>query len=124
MAFKVEPAADGTPKLTPAWNSLDMMLPAPVIIANGMVFALADGDYGVQFTPQGALMNSAQRQLHTRHAVLYALDAATGDVLWSSGDTIKDFSHFSGLTLAGGRLYVGAHDGTVYAFGLGSGMIP
>ena len=124
MAFKVEPAPDGTPKLTPAWNSLDMMLPAPVVIANGIVFALADGDYGIQFTPQGALMNSEQRKVNTRPAVLYALDATTGDVLWSSGDTIKDFSHFSGLTLAGGRLYVGTHDGSVYAFGLGSGMIP
>jgi len=124
MAFKVEAAADRTPKLTPVWNSLDMRLPTPVIIANGMIFAVADGDYGVQFTPQGKLMNSEQRMVNTRNAVLYALDAETGDVLWSSGDAIKGFSHFSGLTLAGGRLYVGTHDGTMYAFGLGSGMIP
>ena len=124
MAFKVEASPDGTPKLTPAWNSLDMMLPAPVIIANGIVFALADGDYGIQFNPQGALLNSEQRKAKTRPAILYALDATTGDILWSSGDTIKSLSHFSGLTLAGGRLYVATQDGTVYTFGLGSGMIP
>ncbi len=40
MAFKVEVQA-GKPVLTPAWNSLNMSVPTPVIIANGVVFALA-----------------------------------------------------------------------------------
>jgi hypothetical protein len=37
---------------------------------------------------------------HTRTAMLYAMGAATGTVLWSGGDTITGFSHFSGQTLA------------------------
>jgi outer membrane protein assembly factor BamB len=53
------------------------------------------------------------------HAILYALDAETGKVLFSSGDTIKGFSHFSGFAVMGGRVFVGTHDGTMYAFGLG-----
>jgi outer membrane protein assembly factor BamB len=54
------------------------------------------------------------------HATLYVLDAATGKVLFSSGETIKGFSHFSGIALAGGRIYVPTYDGTLYCFSQGS----
>jgi hypothetical protein len=118
MAFKVE-LKDDKPSLTPAWNSLDMNLPTPVVIANGMVFALADGDYGIQFDNYGNLLTVDERKAKTGHAILYALDAQTGKVLFSSGDIIKSFSHFSGFAVAGGRVYVGTYDGTLYAFGLG-----
>lgn len=118
MAFKVELKGD-KPTLTPAWNSVDMSVPTPVVIANGMVFALSDGDYAVQFGPNGNLLNVEQRKAKTGHAVLYALDAQTGKVLYSSGDAIKGFSHFSAFVVSGGRIYVGTEDGTLYAFGLG-----
>ncbi|HJT89535.1 MAG TPA: PQQ-binding-like beta-propeller repeat protein [Bryobacteraceae bacterium] len=118
MAFKVEQKGE-KPVLTPAWNSVNMNVPTPVIIANGVVYALADGDYAVQFGPNGNLLNSQARREKTGHAILYALDATTGKVLYSSGDTIRSFSHFSGFSMAGGRIYVGTYDGTVYAFGLG-----
>jgi hypothetical protein len=36
--------------------------------------------------------------------------------LWSSGDQIKSFNHFSGLSIANGRVYLGTYDGTLYAF--------
>ncbi len=119
MAFKVEEKG-GKPVLTPVWNSVNMDVPAPVVIANGIVFALSDGDYAVQFGPNGNLLGTKERREKTSHAVLYALDATTGKVLFSSGDTMKSFSHFSGFSVAGGRAYVSTFDGTVYAFGLGS----
>jgi outer membrane protein assembly factor BamB len=118
MAFKVEEQA-GKPVLTPAWNSLNMSVPTPVIIANGVVFALSDGDSPVQFGPSGNLLGVEDRKAKTGHAILYALDATTGDVLFTSADTIRGFSHFSAFGLGGGRVYVGTEDGMLYAFGLG-----
>jgi outer membrane protein assembly factor BamB len=118
MAFKVEEKG-GKPVLTPAWNSVDMTVPTPAVIANGMVFVLADGDNVVQFGPNGNFLNTAAREEKEGHAILYVLDATTGKVLYSSGDAIRDFSHFNGLAVAGGRAYLGTHDGTLYAFGLG-----
>jgi outer membrane protein assembly factor BamB len=118
MAFKVEEQG-GKPVLTPAWNSVNMGVPTPVIIANGIVFAMADGDSPVQFGPSGNLLNVEDRKAKTGHAILYALDAATGDVLFSSADTIRGFSHFSAFGEGGGRAYVGTEDGMLYAFGLG-----
>jgi len=118
MAFKVEEQA-GKPVLTPAWNSLNMSVPTPVIIANGVVFALSDGDSPVQFGASGNLLNVDERKAKAGHAIVYALDAATGDVLFSSADTIRGFSHFSAPAVGGGRIYVGNEDGMLYAFGLG-----
>ncbi|HEX5230331.1 MAG TPA: PQQ-binding-like beta-propeller repeat protein [Bryobacteraceae bacterium] len=118
MAFKVEEQA-GKPVLTPVWNSENMALPTPVIIANGVVFAMSDGDSGAQFGPNGNLLNVEDRKAKTGHATVYALDATTGDVLFSSGTTIKGFSHFSAPAMGGGRIYVGTEDGMLHAFGLG-----
>jgi len=118
MAFKVEEQA-GKPVLTPAWNSLNMSVPTPVIIANGVVFALSDGDSPVQFSQSGGLLGVEDRKAKAGHAILYALDATTGDVLFTSADTIRGFSHFSAFGVGGGRIYVGTEDGMLYAFGLG-----
>ena len=118
MAFKVEEQA-GKPALTPAWNSLNMSVPTPVIIANGIVFVLSDGDSPVQFGPSGNLLDVEARKAKTGHAILYALDAETGDVLFSSAETIHGFSHFSAPAVGGGRVYVSTEDGMLYAFGLG-----
>jgi outer membrane protein assembly factor BamB len=118
MAFKVEEQA-GKPVLTPAWNSLNMSVPTPAIIANGIVFALSDGDSPVQFGPSGNLLSVEDRKAKAGHAVIYALNATTGDVIFSSADTIRGFSHFSAPAVGGGRVYVGTADGKLYAFGLG-----
>jgi outer membrane protein assembly factor BamB len=118
MAFKVELQA-GKPVLTPAWNSLNMSVPTPVIIANGVVFALSDGDSPVQFGSSGNLLSVEDRKAKAGHAIVYALDASTGDVLFSSADKIRGFSHFSAPAVGGGRVYVGTEDGMLYAFGLG-----
>ncbi len=56
--------------------------------------------------------------IDTTHAVLYALDAATGKLIYSSRDLIDSWNHYGGLALSGGRLYLSTYDARVYAFGL------
>ena len=51
-------------------------------------------------------------------AALYALDGQTGKELWSSGNQIESWNHFSGLTVANGRAYLGTFDGYLYCFGV------
>jgi hypothetical protein len=117
-AFKVAgPAA--TPTLQPAWVSRDMHRGEPVIIANGMVFGYGSGEETKQSFPDiGLQFNSLIRAKKSGHATIYVLDAMTGKELWSSGDTITSFNHFSGITVANGRVYLGTYDGTIWCFGL------
>jgi outer membrane protein assembly factor BamB len=49
--------------------------------------------------------------------VLYAFDAETGRELFNSGDTLTSFTHFGGLAVSNGRVFVTTWDGYVYAFG-------
>ena len=55
---------------------------------------------------------------NTSNAVLYALDARTGKVLFQSGNSITGWVHFSGLAVADGRIYAVDHDSYVYCFAL------
>ena len=125
MAFKV--ALDGAlrkPALEPAWISGDFDVPDPVVIANGVVFALSTGENPQQ--TQGPtvvyanqkILSDAERAQNTRNAVLYALDAKTGKVLYQSGNAIGTWVHFSGLAVADGRIYAVDHESRVYCFGL------
>jgi len=119
MAFKVVNLS-GKPALEPSWISANMSVPEPVVVANGVVFALSNGENVAQVDPAGDLLTTHDRAATARgDAVLYGLDAATGNVLYSSGKTIRGFTHFSGLAISGGRVFVVTHDSTVYAFGLG-----
>jgi hypothetical protein len=52
------------------------------------------------------------------HAVLYALDGATGDELYSSGEDIDSWNHYGGLALSNGQIYISTYAARVYAFGL------
>jgi outer membrane protein assembly factor BamB len=103
----------GAAALEPAWASRDMVSPLPPIVINGVVFAVASGE----FRGGDANLTAAQRAERSSPAVLYALDATTGKELWSSGDTITSFVHSGGLSGGGSRVYVSTHDGTQYAFG-------
>jgi outer membrane protein assembly factor BamB len=58
------------------------------------------------------------RIARSTRAVLYALHGQTGDVLWSSGNEIASWNHYSGISVANGRVYIGTYDGVVYCFGL------
>jgi outer membrane protein assembly factor BamB len=118
MAFRVNEAA-GVYEVSPAWISRDLNLPEPPIVAGGLVFALSNGEFARQVKGDGALYSSADRiAKHVGNTVLYAFDMKTGKELFSSGDTMPSFTHFSGIAISGGRLYVTTFDSTVYAFGL------
>ena len=118
MAFKVE-EKDGKTSLNPAWISRDMNLPEPPIVAGGLVFAISNGEFARQSKGDGALFTSAERAAkHVGNTVLYAFDATTGKQLYSSGDTMPSWTHFSGISISGGRVFVTTFDSNVYAFGV------
>jgi outer membrane protein assembly factor BamB len=98
VAFKVE-EKDGHTVLSPGWISRDLVNPAPPAIANGVVFALEGGNA-------------------SSHATLYALDAATGKQLYSSGDAIQTYSHLAGISVGDGHVFFTTHDNTLYSFGI------
>ena len=129
-AFKLEQRA-GKWQLTPAWLSRDMDLAEETVIANGVVFAYAAGEDASQVMPDrawnepggpvygGGLSSGPGRRVpNSRRAALYALDGQTGKELWSSGNQIESWNHFSGLTVANGRAYVATFDGVLYCFGV------
>ncbi len=117
-AFTVE-EDDGKYWLEPAWISRDMNRAEPPIVANGMIFAYGSGENTTQALFDVGLFNTAEwRIAESTNAVLYALDARTGKELWSSGDQITSFNHFSGISMANGRVYIATYDGNVYSFGI------
>jgi len=110
---------NGKLDLTPVWVSADMKRGEPVVVANGMVFGYGSGEETKQSWPDiGLNFDSSIRAAKSTHATLYVLDGQTGDELYSSGEQITSFNHFSGLTVANGRVYIGTYDGTLYCFGL------
>lgn len=96
VAFKLE-EQDGKPVLAPAWISRDLTRPTPPVIAGGVVFALSNGG---------------------PHATLYALDAATGQEVWSTGNQVTAPGSLTGLTVANGRVYFATDDSTLWIFGV------
>ena len=117
MAFKLEDK-DGKFNLAPAWTSRDLNVPEPPVIANGIVFALSNGESVVQATDDGRIMNTEQRlKAAPGRAVLYAFDSETGKELYNSGEQINGIAHFSGIAVANGHIYVTTFDSTVYSFG-------
>lgn len=95
VAFKLQEHA-GKLALKQDWVSRDMASPEQPVITSGVVFALSAGE----------------------HAVLYALDAATGKEIWSTGDQVTAQANLTGLTLANGRVFFTTTDNTLYAFGV------
>jgi outer membrane protein assembly factor BamB len=119
MAFKISLGADHKISLTPAWISGNISVPDPAAIAGGVVFVLGTGEDTRQVNNGDINQLLVGREARSAgHAILYALDAATGKQLWSSGDAINGWTHFSGLAVADGKVFVTTHDGNIYAFGL------
>jgi hypothetical protein len=112
VAFKVEEAG-GKVSLTPAWQSRDIPSPLAPIVVNGMVFAVASGEY------RGAgTLTAAQRAQRSVPAMLYILEAASGRTLWTSPPkTIASFAR-AGLSAGGGQVYLVTYDNHLYAFGI------
>ncbi|HZR32095.1 MAG TPA: c-type cytochrome [Terriglobales bacterium] len=119
MAFKIVAGAQAKPVLQPAWISRDISVPDPVSIAGGVAFVLGTGENTEQVRNGDISQLLEKRELRNQgHAILYALDARTGRELWSSGDTIAGWTHFSGLAVADDKILATTHDGAVYAFAL------
>ena len=117
-AFKLVERA-GKLEFAPAWVSRDMKRGEPVLIVNGMVVGYGSGEETRQAWPDiGLQFDSSIRAAKGTRAVIYVLDAITGKELWSSGETMHQFNHFSGVTVANGRIYLGTYDGTLYCFGV------
>jgi len=94
----------GTLSMEPGWVSHNLSAAATPITVNGVVFALATGQPAVSSgrgTP----------------AVLHAYDGATGSRLWSSENVMTTSASPGSLWSGTGQVYVGAHDGTLHAFG-------
>ncbi len=117
-------------ELVPQWLSRDMDMAEHAIVANGVLFVYGSGEDTTQVLPEraydhpagpqlgGAVSNGAPRRLDGRKAALFALDALTGEELWNSGNEITTWNHYSGLTVANGRVFLSTFDGTIYAFGV------
>jgi outer membrane protein assembly factor BamB len=111
----------GKLEFAPAWVSRDMKRGEPVLIVNGMVIGYGSGEETRQAWPDiGLQFDSSIRAAKGTRATIYVLDALTGKELWSSGDQMHQFNHFSGVTVANGRIYLGTYDGTLYCFGVDS----
>jgi outer membrane protein assembly factor BamB len=109
---------NGHPALQTVWLSRDIISPAPVIIANGMVFALSTGEESPHAPRNARRSSNAGFDQTIGRATLFAFDAATGKQLYSSGDSVSSSSPGDRLALANGRVYFATQDNTVYCFGL------
>jgi outer membrane protein assembly factor BamB len=111
VAFKLM-RQGGKTTLEPGWVSRDLTSPLAPIVVNGMVFVASSGEFR-----GGGTLPAAERAQRSLPAVLYALDAATGKTMWSSGRTITSFAR-SGLAAGAGQVYLVTYDNTLYAFGI------
>ena len=92
-----------------------MISPLTPVIVNGVVFALAGG----QFHTGDSSVTADQRVRRSVPAVLHAFDGTTGRELWNSGKTIASFAPgTSGVTASVGQVYVTTYDNALYAFSL------
>ncbi len=90
--------------LEPDWTSNDLTSPMTPIIVNGVVFTLGTG------------LPAAQGGRGTP-AVLHAYDGATGKRLWTSDKAMTTVASPGSFWTGLGQIYIGGHDGTLYAFG-------
>jgi hypothetical protein len=115
-------------KFVPVWSYGDIDQGDEAVYANGVLFVNGAGEDTLQAQPELA-WNEPPRQLaggrgsavriaNSRHATIYAFDAVTGKLLWSSGNQITSWNHGSGMTAVNGKAYLGTFDGTMYCFGI------
>ena len=104
---------DGALVVERAWRAGSFPAPLAPIVANGIVFAAASGE----FLDSTGMVTARERANRSTPAVLHALDGVTGREIWSSGTTITSFAR-GGLSAGAGQVYVVTHDNTLYAFGI------
>ena len=109
MGFRVT-TEKGKPTLTPVWRSRELQVPDPPVVTNGVVFATQTGENTLQ-APDARAKPVSNLQLH-------AFDARTGKELYSSGDTLSGWVHFSEPVVADGHIFLTSWDSHVYCFEL------
>jgi hypothetical protein len=114
VAFKLIDQ-DGKFSTEPGWASRDLIAPLAPIVVNGMVFAVASGEY--RPATASPSVSASQRAQRSVPAVLYVLDGPTGKTLWSSGPRITSFAR-AGLSAGAGQVYLVTYDNQLYAFGI------
>ncbi|MFN7992507.1 MAG: PQQ-binding-like beta-propeller repeat protein [Bryobacteraceae bacterium] len=128
-AFRVEMGERHKPGLKLAWFSPDVNLPDAPAVANGVVFILATGENPRQVKENRTsfkneqdwkqnLLTTAERGAGTHSAVLMALDARTGKLLYQSGNAMKSWNHFGGLAINDGKIFSVDYSSTLYCFGV------
>jgi outer membrane protein assembly factor BamB len=129
MAFTVSEAG-GKLALEPQWISRDLNMASPPVVANGVVYALQTAESAVQVPggPQNHVRPAGYTQDVAAHEriiqphgtmTLFAFDAETGRVLWSSGKAMDGNTvHFTQPVVALGKLFAVDHLGHLWAFGL------
>ena len=88
---------DGKPVFQAGWTSTEIAAPLSPLVVNGVLFTASSGTRALP-------------------GVVYALDAATGKPLWTSGRAITSTIR-GGLSAGGGTVFVPGSDSTLYAFG-------
>jgi outer membrane protein assembly factor BamB len=127
--LKVQESADKW-RLVPAWSFGDIDQGDEAIYSNGILFVNGAGEDTYQANPDQSYDEPLRKQAapgtgrsgariaNARHAQIFALDAATGKQLWSSGDQIASWNHGSGMTAVNGKAYISTFDGYFYCFGV------
>ncbi len=130
VAFRVVAQNTGALRLEPGWVSPDMNLPDAPVVANGILYDVATGENPRQDHMLGVthfkseqewkqnLLTTTERSAGTHPAILMALDAESGKLLYQSGDAMKSWVHFAGLAVTGGRVFTVDHESRLYCFGL------
>lgn len=118
LAFRLDPGNDGQPEVAQVWTSPGLISPAPPVVANGLVFALATGNPPRPAKSNRKPRSAAEKKAAAGPAVLHAFDAVTGRELYSSSSALSSPAQANGLAVANGRIYFSGADGRVYCFGL------
>ena len=116
VAFKLN-EQNGQLSLEPAWTSQDLMSPDAPVISQGVVFALSNGRYKRKVKKSHGSIAIEASPAGSAHAVLYALDGATGKEIWSTGNQVAAAGSLSGLSIANSRIYFTTVDNTLQVFG-------
>ena len=132
IAFKVEIDKAGAPCLKLAWISPDVNLPDAPAVANGIVFVVATGenprqdkflgktDFKSEQEWKQNLLTTEERGANTHPAVLMALNARTGELLYQSGNGMENLEPFWRPCGRRRQDLHGRHSSTLYCFGLRS----
>jgi outer membrane protein assembly factor BamB len=104
-AWQVKEDQNHTLSLALGWTSHEIPSPSPAMIINGVVFAASNAD-----APEAGSRRRSP-------SVIYALDGISGKELWNSGKAITSSAHTGSLSGGASQIYLGADDGTLYAFG-------